>query len=438
METHVSRSPQRFNRVCYALAAVWLVVIVPLSLNVRGNGASSLLGSLAQGDFPQFYMGGLMARLHLWDSLYPIPHPDSVNNPGMPEDSTERPRYHEEAERHYIDDRVRFIQLPPVALMLEPLSVVNYFHAFIAWTGFLIACAWGLGYVCARIYQTVQPAPSRMPGLLVLLVCCSPLMLHAIRIANMTVPVGLCIGIGALQLVRRGPLTGGLAIMLGTVTKYATLPLVPVALCMRRFQALAWAAVSGVALFAITYAVAGPEPFRTYARDIAPTLSRPHRLETNQSLAALVTRMAHHHGNWTPQQFMPPPARWAITGLGVATFGLILVAMALKPRRAWDADPSTVYAAATALTGAMLIFAPIFWEHYAVYLCPFWGWLLSEGRRSKAKLVLAVLGIGLMYVPWTYLRDWPEPYNTHMLPGVVMIVVLATWALMGRYPETRS
>jgi hypothetical protein len=61
--------------------------------------------------------------------------------------------------------------------------------------------------------------------------------------------------------------------------------------------------------------------------------------------------------------------------------------------------------------------------------------MLWEGARSKGKLVLAVLGIALMYIPWTYLRDWPEPYNTHMLPGVMAIVAMATWTLLGGRAE---
>src|SRR5438132_34758 len=99
------RIPQRFNRTCYALAALWLAVVVPVSLSVPWPTPTSLLGTLGTGDFPQFYMGGVMARLGYWDSLYPIPNPDSVNNPGMPEDSTMRPRYEAEAERTHVDDR---------------------------------------------------------------------------------------------------------------------------------------------------------------------------------------------------------------------------------------------------------------------------------------------------------------------------------------------
>lgn len=435
------RTPQRFNRVCYALAALWLLVVVPFTLtrptpqrdaSAAPDDPMSLFGSVGMGDFPQFYMGGLMARLRAWDSLYPIPNPGSVNNPGMPDDSTMRPRYAAEAERRDVGDRVRFIQAPPVALLLEPVSWVGFHRSFQAWTLMLIVSGWGLGFVAARIYETVQPVPSRAAGLIALLVCTSPIMLHSIRIANMTVPIGLCIGVGTLQLVRRKPMSAGLAIMLGTVTKYATLPLLPLALCMRRFRALAWAAVSCAALFAVTYAIAGPTPFRIYSNEIAPTLSRPHRLETNQSLAALVTRVAHQRGVWRREQFMPQPWKLTISAIALATFGIILYAMARKPRRAWEEDPASAYAAAAALTGALLIFAPIFWEHYAVYLCPFWGWMLWEGWRSKGKLVLAVLGIALMYVPWTYLRDWPEPYNTHMLPGAVAIVVMATWTLVGR------
>src|SRR5271154_5421762 len=49
-------------------------------------------------DFGQYYMGAVMARAGLWDSLYPIPNPDSIDNPGLVQGSTMRPAYKAQAD----------------------------------------------------------------------------------------------------------------------------------------------------------------------------------------------------------------------------------------------------------------------------------------------------------------------------------------------------
>src|SRR5207302_8410287 len=84
------------------------------------------------------------------------------------------------------------------------------------------------------------------------------------------------------------------------------------------------------------------------------------------------------------------------------------------------------------LLAFLLIFAPVFWHHYAVYLCPLWGWLLWEGARSKVTLLLGIAAIALTYVPVTYLYDLREPFNTHMLPAMMLIFAVAVWRLAQR------
>src|SRR5437868_3491943 len=87
-----SRDPTaiaRFNRWCYAIATLWVIVSLFASLRIWRIEATDR----EYHDFSQFYMGGLIARHGDWDALYPIPHPSSLNNPGEWADSDMRPEY---------------------------------------------------------------------------------------------------------------------------------------------------------------------------------------------------------------------------------------------------------------------------------------------------------------------------------------------------------
>src|SRR5450759_5276931 len=107
----------------------------------------------------------------------------------------------------------------------------------------------------------------------------------------MTVGVALLLGISIIELVRRKAATSALAIVLGAVTKYATLALLPLALVMRQWKLLAWSAVFSALLLVASFEVMKAEPFKTYQREIFPTLSRTHDIETNQSIPAFLGRV---------------------------------------------------------------------------------------------------------------------------------------------------
>jgi hypothetical protein len=93
----------------------------------------------------------------------------------------------------------------------------------------------------------------------------------------------------------------------------------------------------------------------------------------------------------------------------------------------------------------MLIFGPIFWPEYHLYLCPFWGWLLWEARQSRVRLTLVLAAVSLTIVPTPILapaitpKNWdlslPEPYNTHMLLAAILMLLLAVWRLTGRITD---
>jgi hypothetical protein len=104
------------------------------------------------------------------------------------------------------------------------------------------------------------------------------------------------------------------------------------------------------------------------------------------------------------------------------------------PRAHWQ-DPRNVLAAALALVAWLIIFSPIFWEHYHAYLTPFWGWLVYEAMRSKTKRVLVIAAIGLAYLPSAVLlqqlhwRELPEPLFSHLLWSAVLMYSLAMYQL---------
>jgi hypothetical protein len=421
-------SHAQFNRACAALAALWLLIAAPAVIKKsatwklnRHLPQISRWGEVDKADFPQFYMGGVMARLRAWDSLYPIPDPRSHNNAGMPDDSAMRPRYAEAAETRGVGNRLRFIQPPPVALLLWPIGYLGYERAFQLWTLLLIACAWGVAVIAAKVFEILAGRPTRASGFILLLVALSPTVLHAIVIANMTLIVALCIGVTLLGLLRRQGALSGTAIVLGGITKYATLALLPLALVMRRWGAVAWSLLFAAILIGGSYALMRPEPFQTYSHQIAPTLSRIHSIETNQSLLGFLARVSKTGD-------VPKAARLAVLALEAVVLAALLWLLVRRPANDWD-DPANVFAAATALLTFLLIFSPIFWEHYPVYLCPLWAWLIWEARRSWPFAILATLSIASMYVPLTFLYDWREPLNTHMLPGAIVMLGLSIWKL---------
>src|SRR5205814_9903829 len=91
-----------------------------------------------------------------------------------------------------------------------------------------------------------------------------------------------------------------------------------------------------------------------------------------------------------------------------------------RPRRYWE-NPSNVFAAALALIVWMMIFSPIFWEHYHAYLTPFWGWLLYRAMRSRWAMAGAIIAIALAFLPASlivsklHLHQLPEPLQSHLL-----------------------
>lgn len=408
----LSRLPaiRSFNRLCCAAAFAWLVVAVPLTFKVR---------PVMYHDFGQFYMGGVIARHGAWNSLYPIPLADSPYNPGLRDDSDMRPVYQAYAERTGVGNDVRFIQPPPDALLFSPLAGMAYQKdgrpgpAFWFWVMLSCSCAWGVAVLAGKFYELAAGEPSRASGVVTLLVGFSLLTYGTLRALNLEAPIALLLGLTTLELLRRDGINGASSLVLGAFLKYATLILLPLAIAMRRWRTIGWTALLIAGALGGSRLIMGSGPFREYAR-IFPLLARPYESDPNQSLIGFLLRVTHR---------IPPLPRGLSMGVQIAG-GVTLIGLCLlifrRFRIATRFSPPAVFAAAASLIGWMLIFNPLVWNKYHLFMCPFWGWLVWEARQSKWRMVVVGLAIAVVAGPWRLVREIPEPFNSRML-----------WAVMG-------
>ena len=79
------------------------------------------------------------------------------------------------------------------------------------------------------------------------------------------------------------------------------------------------------------------------------------------------------------------PHDWAL-GIRIAQWSIfaILLGLIFCRRRALRNNRPLHFASIAALVAWMMLFSPICWNHYIVYLFPFWGWLAWEMTRGWA------------------------------------------------------
>jgi hypothetical protein len=343
-------------------------------------------------DFCQFYMGGTIARERAWDSLYPIPRPESTQNPGGPADSDMRPGYAELARKHGVGDGMRFIQPPPAAVLSLPLALVPYRTSMLGWAMLLGAATWGVAVFAARLLSRLLGRASRWEGGLILLIAFSPRSLATIAWGNASPLIALIIAVTAWGIMDGRSRRGGAALALGGSFKYAPLVLVPLALAARRWRMLIHAAIISSCLFGLSLVVMGTGPFVTFHREIVPTLGRSFS-EPGLNALSLRSLAERLFPAWRSSIIL------LIAIAGATALGLILFLLFRRPAKVWR-HPVNVAAASGVLVVWFLIFSPVFWNHYLIYLMPFWGWMLWEGRSSWLRRGIAIAAVIVAFAPW--------------------------------------
>jgi len=222
--------------------------------------------------------------------------------------------------------------------------------------------------------------------------------------------------------------------------------LAPLLVFARRLRTLAWSILFGIALVAISLLIMGVAPYRVFTHDIAPTLGRTSLIGENQALYRFLLDISAA----THEDAMPHALEVTFRIAQALSFALVLmlIVVAAKPlsphRRLLDeadpgiaiTDPPKLMAAALVLVSWLLIFSPIFWEHYHAYLAPFWGWLIYEGSKSRGKMIAAILAIALAYVPSSliasklHMERLPEPIFSHLLWSAGIMFGMGVRALL--------
>ena len=375
-------------------------------------------------DFGQYYMAALIVREAAWDSLYPIPDPESNDNAGGALDSWMTPRYAQLAADHGVGDVNRFIQPPPLALLLAPLAWLPFEQAHLLWLGLMTLAAGGLGLTAWRVYCLSGGKRPWAAAALVFCVVCSPLMLRTIRTGQISPAVAFCIGAALLALANRDDAKTALAVSLGGLAKYVTLILLPVLIIARRWRLLGWLAVFNVFAAGATLAVMGSGPFDVFMRDLFPTFSRPHSWQGNQSLSGFLMQIGG-------RETLGFAGTLVIRSVGFAV--LLWLVWAIHRRSKADPDETRwLLPASCALISWFIVFSPIAWEHYQLYLCPFWGWLIYEAEkptrwRIPILAALASSASSLAVVPGIQL---PEPLLSHMLWSSIFFLSYSAYRLI--------
>ena len=373
-------------------------------------------------DFPQFYMGGVMAHAGDWAELYPEPIQGAKLNPGWPAGSRSKPGYWAAAQRRGVGRTFRYIQLPPNAILYAPLALLTSQDAYRLWHvimwGFVAAAAWQAG----RVYAVLGGPGAWGPAAVTLLVGCSPLMTYTARVSNTGPLLAACVGATALGLLRperRGWAGPTLGIVVGGYTKFAPGVVLPVAVAMRRWRTVAATVALGVAIAGATMAVTGVGVWREFATVLWPPLQMASGAEANQTLYGLVSRVTH--------QF--PLTGVAAVAVAAVRDGAGLAALALLVRRrSFWLDPAHVAAACALMMAWLLAFAPAAWAFYHCMLTPLWGWLAWEFARGRAGVrtaVVAAIVLTLVPTPGDWWGRLPEPIATRQFFSAVLVLAIA-------------
>jgi hypothetical protein len=226
--------------------------------------------------------------------------------------------------------------------------------------------------------------------------------------------------------------TLGIAATLASATlmKYVGLSLLPLLIAMSRWREVVWLGAMLCSVMLMAVGVMGSAPFRVFVNDIAPTLGRSDVWPGNQALYAFLLRSTGQEG-----LVLPPGLELGVRVLQGAVL-LVIGVLVFRRGRAFWSEPPNVFAGAAALLLWTLIFSPLFWEHYFIYLCPFWGWLAWETRHTRARLLMVILAIGLGWAPYAvFLRSYlGEPLTSHMLWSSMITLGLACRRLTQAVP----
>lgn len=418
----ISRGAAR-NRICYVFVVFYLLVMIP----VRQYFAPA-----TTADFNQYFMGGVMARQGLWESIYPVPIPSAAANPGNPGASTIKQAYATQAEKAgVLGDMWRYIQPPPTAVLMIPLSWFSYDYAFVVFRTLLCVCCAIVAIYSSQFLVALRGRATGWEGGLSLVVAASPTTMSAIRSGNVSPIVAACVAISVYELAFRQRPWGAASVVLGAILKYVTALLLPVAVLLRRWKTCWQSVAIAIILMAVTLPVTGLAPYSEYLFKLLPFFDKAEVFEANQALRSVLIRLSENPVQTHTLMMVFQAGRWLSL---IALF--VLIALAARK----DNGPRVAMAASASVLAWFLIFSPLSHGHYFLYLFALWGWVVFETGPSIIGRLASVAIIASMWIPLAGGRWSPLPVlvSCHMLYGALAILSLAAMHLMAQAVRKRS
>jgi alpha-1,2-mannosyltransferase len=284
-----------------------------------------------------------------------------------------------------------FKNIPIVAVAFVPLATLDYAVAKrVFWWLSLVALV-GTSWIVGRflVPEAIGPPLARCLGAFALIAVMAPTQI-ALRHGQTTPLLALLVAAWATLLRRGLPSWAGGALAGACVVKFPPLALAGLDAVRGRWRSVGTclAVLAGVLL--LSFAAFGTSLHWTYARGVLEQAGQVMTGHNNQSLAAVVTRLAAPAplNDWTPRAVAP----------GAAWIGrLVLLGLAVWAglRGMKERDPSLArlpYEGLAALAIGIVIL-PVAWDHYFLLLAP--GLIAVAGalalRRGRPGLLAALL-----------------------------------------------
>jgi alpha-1,2-mannosyltransferase len=242
----------------------------------------------------------------------------------------------------------------------------------------------------------------------------------------------LVTAVAFVTLAPAAPRIAGLLLASGAWLKVYPIILAAIGVWDRRtWKALAWTAVSALAIMVVVLPVIPPAAYRVFFGDVLPSRIDKTAIHiTNQSLVAFLERF-----RYSPELFLNWTGQQAVTvGVTVRAINLVVAAAvtALMWSRARKGDEA---ASAAGMIALMAVVAPLGWGHTYVMVLPLLITRLIAIRdvRSPAAFAVVAAAVALMipagrHLPIEMSPGWFQNvvYSRYLLAATVLIAISAT------------
>jgi hypothetical protein len=332
------------------------------------------------------------------------------------------------------DDLYRDIYRPhsPItALMLLPLSDLDYAKSRVIWTMFNVAFLLAASF---RLLRELKVSGVYLSLMLLLILLYDPL--HVNLELGQSYILMFTLSVIAWVGYRRGDERAlGIALGLMLALKTAGLFLWPLLIVQRRWSALIWGMVTVTALALASLPVVGLDAWLTYVQEVGYFRGQPWLAVTAyQTPTSLFYHLFTYHAEWNPHPVLIAPAlASALTSLTtLCLVGLTLMA-GLQRRKQAD----LTFAAFSLVS---LLIVPLALDyHYMLLLLPILILVAqpSWSVRAKLALILAIVLVSTaidfrqpaLSVGWWALLAYPKLY------GALLLWALTLWQI---YKLTRN